>query len=93
MGGIFSKPKAPDTSAQVAQQERALKLQEESMARQEALLKEQQDRLKEEEKDATKQLVSRRRSMSRGGRSALLSPDRPAPETGLSTTLGTGTGM
>lgn len=83
MGGIFSKPKAPDMSAQIAQQERALALQEQSMKRQESLMMEQEARLKQEERDRMKQLQGRRKAMARGGMTALLSPERPVAETGL----------
>jgi hypothetical protein len=83
MGGLFSKPKTPDMSAQIAQQERALKLQEESMARQEQMLKDQEARLQQEETDRMKQLQGRRKAMSRGGMTSLLSPDRPVAEKGI----------
>lgn len=86
MGGMFKKP---DMSAQVAQQERALKLQELSMQRQEKILKEQEIRLQNEERDKMKQLEARRRAMSRGGRAMLLSPEREVSELGLAQTKDT----
>lgn len=89
MGGLFSKPKMPDMSAQVAQQERALKLQEQSMQRQEQLLKQQEIRLQQEETDKMKQIEARRRAMSRGGRALLLSQEREVSEMGLAPTKDT----
>jgi hypothetical protein len=94
MGGMFKKPKVPDTSAQmdkqVALQEKGLKLQEESAKKQEAILEKQEARTEAQETDKTKQITSRRRAFGRSGVRSLLSTERTNPETGLQTTLGAG---
>jgi hypothetical protein len=94
MGGMFKKPKVPDTSAQmdkqVALQEKGLKLQEESAKKQEAILEKQEARTEAQETDKTKQITSRRRAFGRSGARSLLSTERTNPETGLQTTLGAG---
>lgn len=87
MGGMFKKPKVPDTSAQMNQQlalqERGLKLQEEAAKRQEAILEKQEQRTEAQETEKTKQITARRRAYSRGGTRALLSAERSNPELGL----------
>lgn len=96
MGGMFKKPKVPDTSAQMNQQlalqERGLKLQEEAAKRQEAILEKQEARTEAQETEKTKQITSRRRAFGRGGTRALLSAERTNAEMGLAPmqdTLGT----
>ena len=87
MGGMFKKPKIPDTSAQTQRQlelqERGLALQEKAAQRQEQLLVQQEERTAAQEEEKTKQLTSRRRAYSRGGTRALLSTERSNPELGL----------
>ena len=96
MGGMFKKPKVPDTSAQMNQQlalqERGLKLQEEAAKRQEAILEKQEARTEAQETEKTKQITARRRVFGRGGTRALLSTERANAEMGLAPmqdTLGT----
>lgn len=83
MGGLFSKPKMPDMTPQI-------KAQEQAAQKQEQILQKQEERVAEQETEKTKQLQARRRAVSRGGRAALLSPERPNAEQGLQSTLGVG---
>jgi hypothetical protein len=93
MGGMFKKPKVPDTSAQMNQQlalqEKGLKMQEEAAKKQEAILEKQEARTEAQETEKTKQLTSRRRAYSRGGSRALLSTERSNAEMGLAPTQDT----
>lgn len=82
MGGLFSKPKTPDMSAQIAMQQKA-------MAQQEEMLKKQEQQLQQQERDRMEQLQARRRASARGGRAMLLSPLREDAEVGLSATKDT----
>jgi hypothetical protein len=99
MGNMFKKPKVPDTTAQterqIAIQERGVALQETAAKKQEEILAKQEERATAQEQEKSQQLTSRRRASRGGGAGmrALLSTERANPETGLSTTLGTGTRM
>jgi hypothetical protein len=95
MGAVFSKPKAPNMDRQIAVQERGLALQEAAAKKQDEILAKQEERATAQEQEKTTQLMSRRRVARGGGAGmrALLSTERATPETGLSTTLGTGTRM
>ena len=88
MGGIFSKPKIPDTSKQMA-------AQTEAMEKQSAILDKQEERLDAQEKSAqrTAQASARARRRGRGGYRLLLSAARGGSaaqgiQKGSGTTLG-----
>ncbi len=78
MGGIFSKPKMPDTSA-------AMKKQAEAMDRQSDILDKQEERLDQQEAAAARTAAASARARRRG-RSAyrlLLSPARANAAKGI----------
>lgn len=74
---------------QMAAQERAVQVQQESVAKQEQVVQKQEQALDTEKANVAKSKYGRLRAVRRGG--SLLSAERSAPETGLSTTLGMGT--
>ena len=84
MGGIFSKPRIPDTSE-------AMKKQTEAMEKQSAILDKQEERLAAQERSAqrTAQASARARRRGRGGYRLLLSPARANAATGISKGSGT----
>ena len=84
MGGIFSKPKIPDTSAQ-------MKAQADAMAKQSALLDKQEARLDAQEMSAQRraQASSAARRRGRGGTRLLLSSARGNAATGIAKGSGT----
>ena len=73
MSALFKAPKAPDTSAQVAEQKAIQAKQEERVKRQTA----------EEQRKLAAQMAARRS----GGYRSLLSPDRQDAMKGLGSTL------
>ena len=76
MGGIFSRPKAPDTSA-------ADKLQKENMEKQQEINEKQEKRLDQQEKDQQSRIAARLRARRTGGRRMLLSSARTNAATGI----------
>jgi len=76
MGGIFSKPKMPDTSA-------AMKAQTSAMERQAELLEKQEARLEAEEGSARRTAAASARARRRGGYRLLLSPTRTNAQVGI----------
>ena len=84
MGGIFSKPKIPDTSKQ-------MKAQADAMEKQSALLDKQEARLDAQEMSAQRraQASSMARRRGRGGYRLLLSSARGNAATGIAKGSGT----
>ena len=76
---------------QMAAQERAVQVQQQSVAKQEQVVQKQEQAVDEEKAKVAKSKYGRLRAISRGG--SLLSAQRATPETGLTTTLGMGTGL
>lgn len=73
---------------QAATQERAIEVQQQAVAKQEQVAQKQEQAMDDEKAKVAKSKYGRIRAL-RGG--SLLSAERSAPETGLSTTLGMGT--
>ena len=73
---------------QMAAQERVAEVQQQSVAKQEQVAQKQEQSMDDEKAKVAKAKYGRIRAL-RGG--SLLSVERSAPETGLSTTLGMGT--
>jgi microcystin degradation protein MlrC len=80
MGGMFSGPSKPDTSAAEAQ-----------LAQQRAETERMRQQAQDEKRDLQEQMAAKRRATQRGGKRMLLSDTRLNPESGLDedqTTLG-----
>lgn len=78
MGGLFGGK--PDTSAQVAMQQKQLELQQK-----------QQDKLDAQERDAKASVLARQRATASGGSRSLMSTASLSGDSGGQQTLGTNT--